>query len=406
MYQERIAFENDEGHELAGVLHRPDGQAHAWVLFAHCFTCTMNVKAAVHISQALVDHGFGVLRFDFTGLGESEGEFARTTFSSNVRDLVAAAKYLEHKHSSPAVLIGHSLGGAAVLRAAHALPSVKAVATIAAPADPAHVRHLLGAEAEQMIRERGEAEVRLAGRPFTIGREFVEDLERDDWRDIINDLRRPLLIFHSPTDDTVSVDNARLIYDAALHPKSFVSLEDADHLLSRAADSRYVAAVLAAWVSRYLDTRDGELAENDVVDGVVATIGRTKFRTEVRSGKHVLVADEPKSVGGDDLGFSPYDLLAASLAGCTAMTLRLYADHRKLDLAQVSVRVKHDRVHEEDCEACEQEDRRVDQLRREIVLTGKLDDEQRRRLIEIAERCPVHRTLAGEVRIETREVVK
>ncbi len=400
MYQEDVKFENAAGHELAGVLHRPDGKPAAWVLFAHCFTCTKNVKAAVHISQALVDHGFAVLRFDFTGLGESEGDFCTTTFSSNVGDLVAAAAWLEREHEAPAVLAGHSFGGAAVLRAAHRLPSVRAVATIAAPADPGHVRHLFG-DAEKTIRERGRGEVLLGGRPVTIGREFLEDLERDDWRDVVNDLRRPLLIFHSPHDETVSIDNAQMIYENALHPKSFVSLADADHLLSDAADSRYVAAVLAAWASRYLERPDGELAEDAFVEGAVATIGRRKFRTELRTGRHALVADEPLSVGGTDLGPSPYDFLAASLASCTAMTLRFYADREKIDLAGASVRVRHDRVHEKDCEDCEQEGHRIDRLRRELTMSGNLTEEQRRRLAGVAERCPVHKTLSGEIRIET-----
>lgn len=403
MEQHRVRFENGRGHELAGIVHRPDSRPVAWVLFAHCFTCTKNVKAAVHISQALVDHGFGVMRFDFMGLGESEGEFEDTTFSSNVHDLVAAADFLGRDFDAPAILVGHSLGGAAVLRAAHRIASVKAVATIAAPADPGHVRHLLGEDIEERVQACGEAEVCLAGRPFIIGREFVEDLERDDWKDVIHDLRRPLLIFHSPVDDTVSVDNAKLIYENAMHPKSFVSLEDADHLLSRAADSRYVAAVLAAWATRYIDTDEADLAEDAHVEGVVATTGRERFRTEIRSGKHVLVADEPTKVGGGNLGPSPYDLLAASLAACTAMTLRMYADHKKIDLAEVSVRVRHDRVHEKDCEDCEKKGDRIDRLRRDISFAGKLDAAERQRLVEIADRCPVHKTLSGEIRIETAE---
>lgn len=401
MNQEDVKFENGEGHELAGVLHTPDGEPAAWVLFAHCFTCTKNIKAAVHVSQALVDHGFAVLRFDFTGVGESEGDFCSTTFSSNVGDLVAAAAYLEREHEAPAVLVGHSFGGASVLRAAGRLASVRAVATIAAPADPGHVRHLFG-DAEKTIREQGRGEVMIGGRPVNIGRAFLEDLEREDWRNVIHDLGRPLLIFHSPVDDTVSINNAQMIYKNARHPKSFVSLEDADHLLSDASDSRYVAAVLAAWVSRYLEPADGELAEDESVEGVVATIGRKRFRTELRSGRHVLIADEPVSVGGTDLGPSPYDYLAASLASCTAMTLRVYADHKKIDLAKVSVRVRHDRVHEKDCEDCEQEGHRIDRLRRELTVTGKLSDKQRQRLLEIADRCPVHKTLSGDIRIETK----
>lgn len=402
MEQRRVSFDNGEGHELVGVLHEPDAVPAAWVLFAHCFTCTKNVKAAVHISQALVEEGFAVLRFDFTGLGESDGEFVDTTFSSNVHDLLAAAKYLEESHRAPSILVGHSLGGAAVLRAAARLDSVQAVATIAAPADPGHVRELLGDQLER-IREQGKGEVRLEGRSFTIGREFLEDLERNDWRDVIHGLRRPLLIFHSPVDRRVSIDNAQLIYESAMHPKSFVSLEDADHLLSRSADSRYVAAVLAAWATRYLDTPASGSTETDAVVGVIATTERKKFRTEVRTGKHVLIADEPVKVGGGDLGPSPYDLLAAALGTCTSMTLRMYADHKKLDLEEVSVRVLHDRVHQKDCEDCEDTDKRVDRLRREISFKGNLSKEERQRLIEIADRCPVHRTLSGEIRIETRE---
>lgn len=402
MAQRRVSFDNGQGHELVGVLHEPDGEAAAWVLFAHCFTCTKNVKAAVHISQALVEQGFAVLRFDFTGLGESEGEFVDTTFSSNVHDLLAAARYLENEHGAPAILVGHSFGGAAVLRAAGKLDSVQAIATIAAPADPGHVRELLGDQLD-CIREQGQGEVHLEGRSFTIGRQFLDDLERSDWRDVIHGLRRPLLIFHSPVDTRVSIDNAQLIYESAMHPKSFVSLEDADHLLSRTADSRYVAAVLAAWATRYLDSEPKEMAEKDTVDGVMATTGRRKFRTEVRTGTHVLVADEPEKFGGGDLGPSPYDLLAAALGTCTSMTLRMYADRKKLNLDEVSVRVRHDRVHEKDCENCEEEGKRIDRLRREISLSGNLAEQDRQRLIEIADRCPVHKTLSNKILIETRE---
>lgn len=403
MEQRRVTFDNGQGQELVGILHEPDARPAAWVLFAHCFTCTKNIKAAVHVSQALVEQGFAVLRFDFTGLGESEGAFVDTTFSSNIHDLLAAAKYLEREHQSPAVLVGHSLGGAAVLRAAAKLASVQAVSTIAAPADPGHVQKLLGDQL-QCIRENGQGEVQLEGRAFTIGREFLDDLERDDWRDVIHDLRRPLLIFHSPVDTRVSIDNAQLIYENAMHPKSFVSLEDADHLLNRASDSRYVAAVLAAWVTRYLDkSAAGAEVEQNFVAGVVATTGRKKYRTEVRAGEHFFIADEPEKVGGGGLGPSPYDLLAASLATCTSMTLRMYADRKKLDLTEVTVNVKHDRIHEEDCENCEEQGHRIDRLQREIQVNGDLSAEERQRLIEIADRCPVHKTLSNKIRIETRE---
>lgn len=401
MKQQDVTFKNSDGHLLAGVLHVPDGRPLAWVLFAHCFTCGKNVKAAVHVTQALVDSGFGVLRFDFAGLGESGGRFEESTFSSNVNDILAAAEFLSRDYAAPAVLVGHSLGGAAVLRAAHRLPSVHAVATIGAPADPGHVRHLLG-NAETQVRVHGEAEVVLAGRPFIIRREFLEDLDNDDWQKVIRGLRRPLLVFHSPLDEVVSVDNARLIFDAAVHPKSFVSLDDADHLLSRETDSRYVAAVIAAWASRYLAAgaeRAGAWEKDE--EAVVARIGRERFRTEVRCGRHTLIADEPTDVGGSDLGMSPYGLLSASLAACTAMTLRIYADRKKLDLERVTVRVRHDRVHEKDCEDCEKAGHRIDRLRREISMAGNLSDAHRLRLMEIADRCPVHKTLSGEIRIET-----
>lgn len=399
MSQRRVTFAGSAGHALAGIVHEPVKSPRAWVLFAHCFTCTKNVLAAVRISEALVTHGFAVLRFDFTGLGESEGAFSDTTFSSNVADLVAAAEWLEREHAAPAVLVGHSFGGAAVLRAAARLPAVTAVATIGAPADPAHVRGLLGGEIER-IRREGKGKVDIGGRPFTIGKAFLEDLERDDWRETLHDLRRALLVFHSPLDGIVPISNAQWIYENALHPKSFISLEDADHLLSRAEDTEYVAAVLAAWASRYVAVdRAQELPGN--TEGVTARTGSSGFRTEISAGAHAFIADEPQSVGGNDLGPSPYDLLAAALASCTAMTLRMYADRKKLALESVSVRVTHDRVHERDCEHCEDNTRRIDRLRRWIELEGDLSAEERERLTEIADRCPVHKTLSGEIRIET-----
>lgn len=400
-----VSFPGAKGDRLAARLGLPaDGEVQACALFAHCFTCSKDLKAAVHLTRALTQAGIAVLRFDFTGLGESEGDFADTTFSSNVDDLEAAAAWMAERLEAPSILVGHSLGGAAVLQAAARLPSVRAVATLGAPFDPAHVTHLF-ADSLDEIEAEGEAEVVLAGRRFTLSHDFVRDLETRRMEETIASLRRPLLIFHSPVDRIVGIDNAARIYEAARHPKSFVSLDDADHLLSREDDARYAGTVLAAWASRYVAERpERSRDEAGLVadDRVVTRTPGDGFRTDVLVRGHALTADEPRAVGGEDQGPTPYDLLAAALGACTSMTLGMYARRKGWPLEETTVRLRHEKIHARDEEACEHREARLDRLEREIRLEGPLDDEQRGRLLEIADRCPVHRTLSAGVEIATR----
>jgi len=399
-----IRFAGASGALLAARLELPAAAPAAFALFAHCFTCSKESLAATRIAAALVAHGFGVLRFDFTGLGGSEGEFANTNFSSNAADLVAAAAWLREHHAAPAILVGHSLGGAAVLAAASQIPESVAIATIGTPFDPAHVRRLL-APALAEIEQAGEAEVRLAGRSFRIRKQFLDDLAGQAPIERIASLRKALLVFHSPRDTTVSIDNAAQIFMAAKHPKSFVSLDNADHLLTRKEDAVYVAAVLSAWASRYIGSASASAAPGGVAERDEVTVAETRagrLAQMVSVGPHRLHADEPVSHGGNDTGPSPYDLLLAALGACTSMTLRLYADQKQWPLERVVVKLRHDKIHAADCAECETRDGRVDRIEREIEITGPLDAAQRQRLLEIASKCPVHRTLHSEVVIPTR----
>jgi putative redox protein len=403
MQSKNVSFPNADGHTLSGMLDMPDGEPRAFALFAHCFTCSKNLKAATNIARAMTDAGVAVLRFDFTGLGQSEGAFEDTSFSSNLTDLLSAVAWLEEHHRAPEILFGHSLGGTAVLQAATQVPSAVAVATIGSPADPDHVTHMLSG-AEDALRENGVAEVQLGGRPFRIKQQFVDDLAQHDLSTSIASLRKALLIMHAPLDDIVEIDNASALFVAAKHPKSFVSLDKADHLLSRNEDSRYAGAVLAAWATRYLPVEDVPEGLAAAAGEVAARTGADSFATEVRAGKHALLADEPTSVGGSDLGPTPYDLLAAALATCTSMTLRMYAAHKKLDLKAATVRINHGRIHAEDCVDCEQRDGMIHEFRRELLLEGDLTDAQRSRMVEIADRCPVHKTLHNEISVKTELV--
>lgn len=399
-----VHFPGSLGTALAARLDLPPGKPAAFALFAHCFTCSKDSLAASRISAALTARGIAVLRFDFTGLGDSEGDFANTNFSSNLADLVAAAAWLRTHHEAPKLLIGHSLGGAAVLAAAPEIPEATAVATIGAPFEPAHVKHLL-APALSEIEAAGEATVELAGRAFRVKQQFLDDIVGRNSREAIGNLRKALLIFHSPRDTTVSVDNAAQIFMAAKHPKSFVSLDDADHLLTRREDASYVAAVLAAWASRYLGAPAMETQPIVAGDPGVVTVMETRegrFTQAIQAGKHRLRADEPASADGTDTGPSPYDLLLAALGACTAMTVRMYADLKQLPLDKVTVRLRHDKVHAQDCAECETREGKIDRIEREIELAGGLDGAQRARLLEIANKCPVHRTLHSEVWIPTR----
>ena len=409
---ERLTFPGAFGHQLAARLDTSRSQPpRAIALFAHCFTCSKDLKAVRRISRALVDRGFGVLRFDFTGLGESEGDFADTNFSSNLDDLLAAADHLRQHLAAPQLLIGHSLGGAAALTIAAKIPEVRAVATLGAPSDTHHLRESLVRAAPE-LEEEDSAEVHLAGRPFRVKKQFLDDLAESRVLDATARLDRALLILHSPVDETVDVDHARRIYQAAKHPKSFVSLDDADHLLLKnPADARYVAEVLSAWAGRYVELEDepeptAAPAASDgapLVPGEVRVTGGTTLRQEILAGRHRLVADEPVRLGGGDEGPNPYDFLLAALGTCTNMTLRLYADRKGWPLEGVDVRLKHAKVHRDDCEECESDDKRVDIIEKELVILGDaLDDAQRARLLEIADRCPVHRTLTSETVIRSR----
>jgi len=399
-----VSFPGAGGDALAARLDLPSGTApRAYALFAHCFTCSKETRAATSISDALTAAGIAVLRFDFTGLGGSEGDFANTTFSSNVADLIAAADWLRHERQAPSILVGHSLGGAAVLAATARIHEAVAVATINAPADPGHVAHLFAGQRAE-IDAHGEAEVELAGRKFRIRREFLEDVAEQKLTAAIATLRRALIVFHAPGDTIVGIDNASAIFLAAKHPRSFVSLDDADHLLTRAADGRYVGAVLAAWASRYLPAHQADPRSPDGPRDIVFVreTDSGKLQMEIAMGPHRLLADEPVSSGGEDSGPSPYDLLTAALGACTAMTVRLYADRKKFPLGRVGVNLRHEKIHAVDCRDCETKEGRIDKIERVIDLEGPLDEAQRAKLLEIANKCPVHRTLHSEVFIPTR----
>lgn len=399
-----VTFTGSSGDTLAARLDLPAGRPKAYALFAHCFTGSMDFLASARIADELTEYGIAVLRFDFTGLGHSEGEFANTNFSSNIQDLLKAADYLRDNFEAPEILIGHSLGGAAVIAAATDIPEVKAVATIGAPADAQHVVRNFAARLDE-IERKGFATVKLAGRDFTIKKQFLDDLEAYSVAERAAALHKALLIFHAPLDATVGIENAAAIYDAAKHPKSFISLDDADHLLSRRADAAYVARVVSAWASRYIvDGEEGGIlpypGPEDVVS--VAETRAGKFQAEVVAGAHRLLADEPIAQGGMDSGPSPYDFLSIALGACTSMTLRLYAERKKLPLEGVKVQVRHGKVHAEDCAECENREGRVDRFEREIHVSGDLDDTARQRLLEIADKCPVHRTLESSSVIVTK----
>ena len=398
----KITFKNDEGQTLTARLELPaDRRPGGFALFAHCFTCNKNLSAVRNISRALTSSGFGVLRFDFTGLGESEGAFTDTNFSSNIQDIKAAANFLEKEFMAPSLLIGHSLGGTGVLYAAAEMNAVGAVATIGAPADPKHVKNLISSGIEE-INQKGYAEVSIGGRPFTIKKQFIDDLEAVNLSSVLRKMKKALLIAHSPQDNIVGIDNAANIFKEARHPKSFVSLDGADHLLSKTEDSTYIGNVIANWARRYIDFRDKEKPDTDLQ--VVANLqGDDKFTTHIKAGKHYLTSDEPESYGGNDFGPTPYDFVSTGLASCTAMTVKMYADRKKWKIDEVNVHVKQNKVHAEDCSECEDSSTgKIDRFTRVIELKGELDENQKGKLLEIANKCPVHKTLLSEIIIETK----
>lgn len=398
----KLEFPGTDGLAIAGLLEMPEENPLAFALFAHCFTCGKDVVSASRIARALVARGFAVLRFDFTGLGSSDGDFANSSFSSNIQDLVHAADYLREHYRAPSLLIGHSLGGAAVLSAAHAVPEAVGVVTIGAPADPAHVAKQFSCDIAAIERD-GSAQVSLAGRPFSISKQFLDDLGEHDQKQKIASLRKALLVFHSPVDRVVSINEAEKIYSAAKHPKSFISLDDADHLLTRAADADYVAATIAAWGARYLDEAPVVAQRTSAVTRghVMVAEKNHQFTRTVISDSHVWLADEPTSVGGGDLGPDPYEHLLAALGTCTSMTLRMYANRKQLPLDDVQVELRHERQHASDCADCDEQPRKIEVLLRTITLRGDLSEAQRQRLLQIADRCPVHQTLHSELEIRS-----
>lgn len=412
MPRTQVLFYNKQNESLSGLLELPNARINCYAIFAHCFTCSKDGIAATYISRALAENGVAVLRFDFTGLGNSAGDFPNTNFSSNLDDLFAAAEFLQENYAAPQILIGHSLGGSAVLAVAKQIESVRAVVTINSPATAEHVKHLFD-DAHNEILNNQSAKVSLGGRSFTIQKQFIEDLDRHNTLDHIKELGKALLVFHSPVDQIVSIDEATRIYVAAKHPKSFITLDQADHLLSDKGDANYVAAVITAWVSRYLaDSFSSESASTNshqddalpiIEPGTVIVRERDKkFAREIFTQQHRLISDEPVEQGGADSGANPYELLLAALGSCTSMTLRMYANHKKLDLEAIEVTLRHSRVHLDDCESCDDKNTLVDKIDREIKLVGRLDDDQRKRLLEIADKCPVHKTLVNEIVIETK----
>jgi len=405
MNTEKVTFQNKEGQKLVGRLEMPfDRHPHNYVLFAHCFTCTKNLSAVRNISKSLTSNGFAVLRFDFTGLGESEGDFADTNFSGNVEDLVAAADYLAQNHESPSLLIGHSLGGAAAIFAAKEIESINAVATIGVPSNPVHVKHLLKSGIDE-IRTTGEAVVNLSGRDFKIKKQFLDDLQNKSLPETAKSLKKALLIMHSPQDDTVGIKNAEEIYVAAHHPKSFVSLDGADHLLFNKKDSIYVGEVVSGWAKRYLDISDKVTSDIKTKHQVAASReAEDGFTTQMKVGNHHMLADEPENFGGNDFGPSPYELVSAGLSACTVMTLQMYGKRKGWPLANVEVHTSYSKTHTQDCEACENETAKIDTFHRELKITGDLDEKQRARFVQIADKCPVHKTLHSKTQIITTVV--
>tara|TARA_B100001939_G_scaffold222294_1_gene191293 strand:- start:2326 stop:3564 length:1239 start_codon:yes stop_codon:yes gene_type:complete len=403
-HSRKVTFEGAQGDALDARLELPPfGPVRAYAVFAHCFTCNKDIFATSRIARALARRGIAVLRFDFTGLGQSEGDFANSNFTSNIGDLMAACAFLAQQYVAPELLIGHSLGGAAVLAAAQDLPDVKAVATIGAPSDPGHINHMFEEKMDEITRH-GEAVVDLSGRPFTITRQFIEDVQNHRIVDRLKDLGKALLVMHSPTDQVVSVDHARILYEHARHPKSFISLDGADHLLRGKRDAEFAAEMLSAWCGRYISP----LEKRDAPDGdkvLVEETGLGNFLQEVIYGDHAFLVDEPQRVGGDNEGPTPYAYLLAALGACTSMTLRMYARHKNLPLEHVRVTLEHDRLHARDCADCsEQEDpdAKIEVMRRRVVVRGDLTQEQLDGLLRIADKCPVHRTLESRPEVITK----
>ena len=400
---QKITFTNREGEELVGRLELPiDQRPHNFVVFAHCFTCTKNLIAIRNIARELVREGFGVLRFDFTGLGESEGEFENTNFSGNVDDLVDAANYLKEEYTAPTLIIGHSLGGSAAIFAAEQIPSVKAVAVINSPSNPEHVKNLVKDDIET-IRKNGKARVNIGGRDFTLKKQFLDDIKNHPLTEVVANFRKSLLILHSPQDRIVGIENAKKLFVAAWHPKSYISLDGMDHMLSGQENSHYVGKVITGWAMRYVSMPKGETLQSN--KQVAARLDNTeKFTTYMKLGDHNALADEPTTYGGNNFGPSPYEYLSGALASCTAMTVQMYARRKKWNLENITVHIDHSKEHAVDCENCESSSAKIDTFTKTIKIEGDLTREQKERLMEIADRCPVHRTLMSSVQIISSQI--
>ncbi len=398
---QKVSFTNKDEELLAGRLELPlDQRPHNFAIFAHCFTCTKNLTAIKNIGRALTDSGFGVLRFDFTGLGESEGDFENTNFSGNVEDLVDAAAFLEKNYMAPTLLIGHSLGGAAAIFASSKIKSIKAVAIINSPSHPTHVMHLLK-DSTHEITKNGKAKVNLGGIDFTIKKQFLDDLENKSLEDVVKNFHKAILILHSPQDTVVGIKNAEEIYKAAQHPKSFVSLDGVDHMLSQKEDSKYVGSVIAGWASRYVEIPPPEYIKSK--SKVAASLDSDdKFSTNLKLGDHHFIADEPVEFGGNNFGPSPYEFLSAGLAACTVMTIQMYAKRKKWEVENVTCHINYLKDHAVDCGHCEEDSAKIDTFSREIKLTGNLSEEQKKKLLEIADKCPVHKTLHTKTQVITK----
>jgi len=402
MKSTKLKIENKNGLALQAHLELPANQKpNYYAIFAHCFTCSSTLSAVKNISRALTTHGFGVLRFDFTGLGKSEGEFADSHFSANVADLIAVSDYMQLHYKAPSLLVGHSLGGAAVITAGAELENIKAIATIGAPSSVDHVTHLFSHGINE-VKEKGEAQVHIGGRPFTINKDFIENFDKTDLPAIVKNLRKPILVMHSPTDTIVGIKNAEEIYHNAHHPKSFITLDGADHLLSNSKDSVYAGNMIGTWAQRYFETVENEMLETkgEQLVGHLNLL-EDNFTTTIQTKNHNMIADEPASIGGDDFGPSPYDYLSAGLAACTVMTLKMYAQRKKWDLQEVFVYITYSKKHSDDLMIEVDTPTRFDHLQKKLKFIGNLDDKQKQRLKEIASKCPVHKTLQSEVLIDT-----
>jgi uncharacterized OsmC-like protein/alpha/beta superfamily hydrolase len=399
-------FKNSQGILLAAHMEWPAEQRpHTFAIFAHCFTCTKNLTAVRNISKALAGRGYAVLSFDFTGLGQSQGTFSESNFSGNVDDLISAARFLRDEFEAPTLLVGHSLGGPAVILAAASIKSVKAIATVGAPANADHVKGIFQRHLTR-IEDEGVAEVNIGGNSFYIKQQFIDDLSRNSVKEILPALRKPILFLHSPEDDIVNIENAAELYRAAHHPKSFISLDAADHLLTKKDDSQYAGEVIAIWAHRYLEVP--QLPSLETEHQTVALLGDqdSRYTTLIKAGKHFITADEPEDAGGDDFGPTPYQLLTSALAACTAMTLRMYANRKGFDVSEIKVHVNHNKRHRDDAEKSNQPDARLDHFQRFVEVEGVLSEEQYNRLLEIAGKCPVHKTLEGNVEITTERLTR